>query len=233
MLRSHGLTQESKLSLVNIVFGDYPDSDKAEAYYFLGAIAFDEGMLSVAIESWRDIEKKYPKSEQAKIVDVKLRQLSGEIEDHAETITTNTIALSYLRNGDFWSKPYLESPKIEAWRISRIDAAEKWYNAIIAEFPGSNASRVAYERKFSMYLNRRDPAKDLEKLIDVMESFERDHPDASRLQAFRYEIAQAYLESRGDSNNGRKWLEKIVEESGDQDSFYRDLAERYIEVLKR
>ncbi len=80
-------------------------------------------------------------------------------------------------------------------------------------------------------------------LLQTFAEFERDHPDASTLQAFRYQIAQVYwkhqvynLASRNFvlkyPEETRNWLNKVIDEAGDNDSFYRDLAERRLRNLK-
>lgn len=63
------------------------------------------------------------------------------------------------------------------------------------------------------------------RLLRAFEAFEKDHPDAPILQAFRYQIAQVYWNQKY-WNFTREWLNKIIEKAEDNDSFYRDLAER-------
>jgi hypothetical protein len=56
------------------------------------------------------------------------------------------------------------------------------------------------------------------RLIETFASFEKEHPTTSTLQAFRYQIAQAYWEKK-DWTNTRKWLQLVIEKSGEADSF--------------
>ena len=69
------------------------------------------------------------------------------------------------------------------------------------------------------------------RLLQTFEAFEKDHPDASTLQAFRYQIAQAYWEQKN-WNSTREWLNKIIDKAGENDSFYRDLAERRLKKVE-
>lgn len=68
-------------------------------------------------------------------------------------------------------------------------------------------------------------------VLATFEVFERDFPEAPSLQAFRFQIAQAYWGHRG-WDNARKWLELIVEKAGSEPSFYKDLAERRLQKLE-
>jgi hypothetical protein len=58
MLSQHGLTQQSKSELIDVIFGNSDDSSKAQAYYFLGNLAFDGNNIAVALDSWRELVKK-------------------------------------------------------------------------------------------------------------------------------------------------------------------------------
>ena len=50
MLNQHGLTQEAKSELIDVIFSWSNGSEKAQAYYLLGSIAFDENNVFVAID---------------------------------------------------------------------------------------------------------------------------------------------------------------------------------------
>ena len=91
-------------------------------------------------------------------------------------------------------------------------------------------------------------------LVETFFAFERDYPEASTLQAFRFQIAQEYygaamlvsvekgvyvMSLRGLDplkpdyyrNQARKWLNLVIEQAGEQYTFYRDIAARYLEFL--
>ena len=62
-------------------------------------------------------------------------------------------------------------------------------------------------------------------LLKTFEAFERDFPKAGSLQAFRYQIAQAYWRNK-DWAKTREWLNTIIKIAEVKDSFYKDLAKR-------
>ncbi len=68
-------------------------------------------------------------------------------------------------------------------------------------------------------------------LLSTFASFERDHPEASTLQAFRYQIAQAYWKNKNWEKT-REWLNLILKKSGKDESFYKDLAERRLKKVE-
>ena len=248
MLNQYGLTQEAKSELIDVVFSKSADSDKAQAYYLLGSIAFDENKVSVALDSWRDLVKKYPNSTQAKTVKDRIGELAEIVGESAKESVENAIALSYLRHGDFWSRGKDSKFTIDSSWISNVDTAIKWYDKVISEFPKSTASRIAYQDKLLTLLGWEDPGgypggygskhgvkssfgKYMPQLLETFASFEKDHPTASTLQAFRYQIAQVYWSNKVWSKT-REWLNLIIKESGEGDSFYKDLAERRLQKVE-
>lgn len=244
MLNQYGLTQEAKIELINIIFSKSDESQKAQAYYMLGGIAFDENQISVALNSWRELVKKYPSSSQSAIVKDRINELAEIVGESANESIDNAIALSYLRHGDFWSKGKDNAFTIDASWIPNAEAAVKWYDKIIVEYPKSTASRIAYENKMRALLGWEDVGQYGEKhgikssfntymprLLETFTSFENEHPKASTLQAFRYQIAQAYWRKK-DWDKTREWLSLIIKTSEDGDSFYKDLAERRLKKIE-
>ena len=80
-------------------------------------------------------------------------------------------------------------------------------------------------------------------LLQTFEEFEKDHPNAPTLQAFRYQIAQIYWrhsDYNSDSGNfvlrypeeTKQWLNKVIDQVDGNDSFYGDLAERRLKNLE-
>lgn len=244
MLNQHGLTQEAKSELIDVIFSKSGDSDKAQSYYLLGSIAFDENKVSVALDSWRDLVNKYPNSPQAKLVKDRINELAEIVGESAKESVENAIALSYLRHGDFWSRGKDNKFTIDSSWIPNVETAIKWYDKVISEFPKSTASRIAYQDKLRTLLGWEDPGKYGEKhgvkasfnkympqILDTFSSFEKDHPTASTLQAFRYQIAQAYWSNK-DWTKTREWLNLIIKTSGEGDSFYKDLSERRLQKVE-
>ena len=156
----------------------------------------------------------------------------------------NAVALSYLRHAEFWSKDKSEIFRIDSSWIPNVESAIKWYHKVITEFPKSEASRIAYKGKLRTLLGWEESGRYgssygikanfnqyMPFLLKTFENFEKDHPDASTLQAFRYQIAQVYWKHKN-WNATREWLNKIIDKAGTNDSFYRDLAERRLKKVE-
>ena len=45
MLNEHGLTAEAKSELIDVIFSNAADSEKAKSYHLLGVIAFSENKI--------------------------------------------------------------------------------------------------------------------------------------------------------------------------------------------
>ena len=250
LLNQHGLTTDAKRELIDLIFqeGSTP-KDQAKAYYLLGNIAFSEDKTKVALDSWGDLVENYPKSFEAMLIGHRITELSEIVVSDTKETIDNAIARSYLKNAEFWSERKSDTFQIYSGWIHHTTAAIKWYDKVIREFPNSNAARIAYKRKLYTILasDTFDSSKlftvfdsNVSALVKMFEDFEREYPDASSLQAFRYQIAQTYWvhllrvhESRAFKylELTKVWLEKIIEKAGTNDSFYRDLAQRCLENL--
>lgn len=244
MLNEHGLVRESKSELIDILFSTAPDPEKAKAYYLLGSIAFSENKISTALESWRQLLKKYPTSREAILVKDRIKALAEIAGEAGKESVENAIAQSYLRHGDFWSKGKDYKFTIDTSWMPNVEAAITWYDKIIKEYPGSTASRIAYEEKMRTLLGWKEAGKDgdaygikqsfgtyMPQLLETFSGFEKEHPNASTMQAFRYQIAQAYW-SKKDWVKTREWLNLVIEKSGDNDSFYKDAAQRRLQKVE-
>lgn len=244
LLRRHGLAAHAKLELIEVIFSDAGDAAKAEAHYVLGSIAFEENSVTAALETWVELLQRYPDSKQAGLVEDRVQELAEIAGETSKSTLDNVVAQSYLRHADFWSERKEEILRIDSSWIPNVEAAAKWYDRVIAEFPRSPASRRAYEGKLRAILGWKDPgqygeahgvqgnfARYIPQLEATFAAFERDHPDAGTLQAFRYQIAQAYW-AKKHWVKAREWLGIIIAKSGDGDSFYRDLAERRLAKLE-
>jgi tetratricopeptide (TPR) repeat protein len=244
LLHQHGLTKEAKLELIEIIFSQASESSKAQAYYLLGSMAFEENKINVALDSWRYLTKKYPNSKQATLVKDRIGELAEIVGESAKESIENAVALSYLRHGDFWSKNKNEIFKIDSSWIPKVEAAIKWYDKVIAEFPNTAASRIAYQNKMRTLLGWEDPGRyggkhGIEEsfysymplLLETFAAFEKEHPNASTLQAFRYQIAQAYWSNKNWEKT-REWLNLIIKLSGENDTFYKDTAQRRLKKVE-
>lgn len=239
MLNEHGLKNEAKKELIDIIFASKSNqTQKAQAYYLLGNIAFSENKITTALDAWVELKNKYPKSNEAKLVHDKIKQLSEIVGESAKESVNNAVASSYLKHAEFWSKGKDNRFTIDSSWMGGFDAALKWYDKTITEFPNSVASRVAYQDKIRTLLGWKDSGKygsshgiieDFKKYItpltDSFKALEKEHPSAPTLQAFRYQIAQAYWDEK-DWMNTKLWLNKIITVAGESDTFYKDAATR-------
>jgi len=244
MMSEHGLKMEAKKELIDVVFSKSNDTNKAKAYYLLGSMAFDENKISVALQSWRDLTSKYPKSKQATLVKDRIQELAEIVGESAKETIENAVALSYIRHGDFWSKGKDSSFIIDSSWIPNVESAVKWYDKVIKEFPKTPASRLAYKYKMRTLLGwektgkygskhgiKKSFYKYMLQLLDTFAAFEKEHPKAPSLQAFRYQIAQAYWGTKNWEKT-REWLNLIITRSGDGDSFYKDTAQRRLNKIE-
>ena len=282
LFNEHGLTMDAKREIIDLIFEkDIKDKDKAPAYYLLGNIAFEEDRIKPALSSWERLVERYPNSNEAGLVRDRIAELSEIVVGSAKESLDNAVARSYLRHAEFWSDDKSDVFTIDSSWIPKLETAIKWYDKVIAEFPKSEASRIAYEGKLRTLLGWKESDRDGESygieasfympsiedltdfsdvgkrkiqlaetrsklsyslympwMLNTFEKFERDHPKASTLQVFRYQIAQVYWRKgflNQDAKNlelSKEWLNKVIGNAGDNDSFYRDLAERRLKNLK-
>ena len=264
MFRQHGLVSEAKKELIEVIFSEQDAIDKAEAYYTLGTLAFEQNNIAVALETWSRLIADFPGSDQAKLVKGRINQLSEIVGEKSRTVIENAIAQSYLRHADFWSEDVRHKKFIiSSSSISGVEVAISWYDKVIQEFPKTEASRLAYEEKMLTLIGKMQSSIEAKRnmlkglrymtpnimlemltekhqdilstympsLLETFSMFERDHPKASSLQAFRYQIAQRYW-IHDDLNASRVWLNLIIEQSREHHTFYRDLAERRLKRLE-
>lgn len=244
MLNKQGLVNESKAELIDVIFSKAVDTEKAQAYYLLGSIAFSENKVSTALETWKQLVKQYPSSKEAALVKERIKQLAEIVGVMGKESVDNAVAESYLQHGDFWSSGKDYKFTIDSSWIPQVEAADKWYDKVIKEFPGTTASRVAYEEKMRTLLGWKELGqygsaygiKDsfegyMPQLLEAFSAFENEFPNAPTLQAFRYQIAQAYWLNK-DWAKTKEWLNLIITKSGDSDSFYKDAATRRLQKIE-
>ena len=160
LLNEHGLTTDAKRELIDVIFQNGSNvDDKAQAYYLLGNIAFGEDRIKTALDAWRHLVDKYPNSDEAGLVKDRITELSEVVVESAKENLDNAVARSYLRHAEFWSKRKSNVFSIDLSWISNIDAAIKWYDKVIAEFPKSTASRIAYEGKLKTLIGWKEPGR--------------------------------------------------------------------------
>jgi len=126
--------------------------------------------------------------------------------------------------------------------MPHVEAAVKWYDKVIQEFPNSSASRTAYKGKMRTLLGWKEYGNSygilhsfsmyMPQLLETFNQFEREYPNASILQTFRYQIAQAYWDNKN-WNKSKEWLNLIIKKAGVKDSFYKDSAMRRLKWFRK
>lgn len=235
-LADHGLSAEAKSEFIGVVQSTTASpGDKAEALYQLGQLSFSEGRYKTALADWAELREKYPTSSQAKDMSDRLAQLREVVQKSSGELLTNAVATSYVRNGDFWSDAE-DTFRIDASWLPRAELGLYWYDRVIKEYPGSDAAELAYLRKLRTLLGWKelgqygssygvvgDFGKYMPLTLQAFDDLAKAFPSNTSLQAFRFQIAQAYW-SKKDWANTRLWLQNIVDASKGEQTFYSELA---------
>jgi len=240
----HNLNDKAKELFINILYDSKEnDATKAEALYWLGQISFQEGRYSIALNDWRKLIKKYPQTTSAKEISDRLKQLNEIISKPPKDNLASVVAKSYLNNGDFWSKSD-EAFMIDASGLPKVEMAIEWYDRTINEFPKSEAAEIAYQKKLFALLGWKDPGEDggtyglkadfgnyMPQVLATFAEFENNFPDSPYLQAFRYQIAQAYWDNK-DWENTKLWLQKIIDAAKGEETFYTQTAKARLDKVE-
>lgn len=243
MYYKYGLFDKAKEGYISIILTG-KDTDKAAAYYQLGSIVYAENDLELALDTWKTLIEKYPKSSYASMVTDRISVLAEVVGESTSKAIDNAVANSYIKNGDFWSSGKSSRFSIDSSWIDNVDAAIKWYDKVIKEYPKSDAAEKAYVEKIRTILGWKESGKYgssygikasytkyMPVLLETFTAFNNDFPESTSLQAIRYQIAQVYWDNK-DWANTRKWLKEIITVAGSNDSFYKDLAERRLQKVE-
>jgi|ERR1700731_3894166 len=238
----HGVAEKAKEILIAAIHDrNVSAASKAEALYVLGQISFEQNRYSVAFDDWEQLIKAYPQTPQAKEISDRLTQLREVISKSAENQLSSAVASSYLHNGDFWSHSSQIFTIDSSW-LPDVEMSIFWYDKLIKEFPAE--AEVGYRRKMFSLLGWRNDGSDrggvkadfvkyMPQLVDTFAKFEKDFPNSSSLQPFRFQIAQAYwlaeagtrTEAKaGYEREARLWFAKIIEASHGVETFYTRCA---------
>ena len=261
------LMEKGKTELLEIVLSESPDpGERAEALFMLGTIGIGEGNQRAALKVWELLIEDYPNNEHALAIAnhlAELREIRTEAmdpQDHLNGQGGHRFRLPSAvasRLDDARAQIYLESAEfyngsnatlwIDTSYIPHLEAAIKWYDRIISEFPGTTSAETAHRRKIQAILGwgskrtydeagaKEDFAKYMPMAVDAFVAFEGEFPESSLLQPLRYQLAQAYWVNWRKVGKNKKatmkaesvhWLNEIVRAAGVRDSFYGDLAVR-------
>jgi tetratricopeptide (TPR) repeat protein len=245
MYYEYELIDKAKTEYIDQIFSnDLSNNEMAEAYYQLGLIAFNENNLKLAISTWENLISMYPSSSYSQTVKTQLKTLESVVGENLDTQINNSVASSFIKNGDFWSKDKDTIFSIDGSWIPNVETSCYWYDKVINNYPNSNASELAYKKKLltilgwqesgrygSSYGIKEDYSKYLPYLLSTFSEFEKSFPNSALLQPFRYQIAQTYWNNK-DWSNTRKWLNIIINEAQNNDSFYSQLAKLRLEKVE-
>lgn len=243
-LYSHNLKNRALEEFILVFNTSNIDSnDRIEALYYMGQIVFDDGQYNTALNDWNKLIETYPTSARAIEMKDRLVQLNEVFLSTVDENITSSVAKTYIKNGDFWSESNRKFTIDNSW-LPNVELAISWYDKVISEFPNTYAAELAYQRKLftilgwkgsgkygSSYGIRGDYKKYRPILIQTFEEFESSFPESSFLQGFRYQIAQAYWKEK-DWGNTRLWLNKIIEKSNGQISFYSETAKARLNKIE-
>ncbi len=234
-LHQHGLTDKAKDTLISILHNSASTpATKSKALYWLGQISFEEGRFTTALTDWNNLVKTYPQTAEAKEISARLLQLKEIVTKVSDKSISSVVAGSYISHGDFWSKADRKFTIDSSW-LPETELAVAWYDRAIQEFPQSDGAELAFQRKLQTLLGWKEGregeshgaianfAKYMPQVLDSFAQFESSFPNNSSLQAFRYQIAQAYWGHR-DWAKTREWLQKIIDQSNGQSTFYTETA---------
>jgi len=241
---AHDLLARAKEILIQITYDSSASDDtKSEALYLLGQIAFDERHFKTAMDDWTKLQTTYPRSARSKEVADRMTQLREVVAKFSDAKLSSIVAQSYVNNGDFWSDGEKTFMIDNSW-LPSVEMAIEWYDKVLTEFPKTDGAELAYARKLFALIGWKTPGqygeryglkgnfdKYMPQVLQTFEAFEKDFPASSYLQAFRFQIAQAYW-VKEDSANATVWLNKIITAGGRGDSFYTKLANARLQKLK-
>jgi tetratricopeptide (TPR) repeat protein len=231
----HGLVEDAKRGFIGITFDeDATEEEKARALSELGSIAFDQNKIGLAISTWRELTERFPESAEAMLVAERLDQIGEIVETTASGSLDNQIAMSHLRNGDWWSRGREEGITIDSSWIPNDQAALQWYDRVISEFPDTPSETLALKRKFQTVYGWEEPGQygetygvkktgQVQNLIDVFTELETGAPEDVDLQRFRYMVAQSFW-AHQKFDETRTWLQKVIDADEGKGGFYADLA---------
>jgi tetratricopeptide (TPR) repeat protein len=239
----HNVKERALESFIDVFHNSKAPETKAEALYYMGQIAFEDNNYSAAFSDWTRLIKDYPTSKQAAEIKDRVTEMREVMGKVSSASISSTVAGSYVKNGDFWSKADRTFVIDTSW-LPSVELANAWYDKTIAEFPGTEAAEIAYQSKLftvlgwkelgeyaSPYGVRADFNKYMPLLLETFSSFEAAFPKSPYLQGFRYQIAQAYW-GKKDWQNAREWLNKIVQASDGHASFYTETAKARLSKIE-
>ena len=244
MQEEHGLREEAKLTLIEVVLESNRPPERASALYLLGAIALEEGDLLIAKKRWEQVRKDYPESSEAKKVaqqEEAIALLAGVSQYRS---AANPLANLYLRFGDRWSQGRATTLAPEIEDLPKVEAAVEWYDLVVREFPNTDSARIAMESKMLTLLGWQDESgssrrhglaydykKYMPQLIAAFEEYVGTFPEAPARHAFRFLVGQAFYNAL-EFEQAKIWFQGVRESDPSQRSLFGHLARLRLLQLK-
>ena len=243
VLLENQLTREAQKELIDLIFLPGTTLDKPKALNLLASIAVDQNNYKGAISAWQKLIRLYPNTPEAIAAKRNLPLIASILGERGEEIVQEATARILLKNADFWSKDKSKINSIDASWIDEIQAAIFWYDKVIENYPGTDAARIAHEDKIRTLIGWKEIGSQGESygvkkspsylpLLEIaFREYERGFPEATNIQGFRFQLAQAYWLNKNWLKT-REFLTEIIKKDGDGNSFYRDLAERRLRKIE-
>ena len=158
----------------------------------------------------------------------------------------DSVSKNYLRNGDFYSLNSRKSLMVDTSFVDLVAVSLFWYDKVIEDFPNTEHANQALKSKINTLIGWEDGYGDSKRsyglknknvgsyFIKVTKTFDRleqDYPDDSELEAYAFQIAQAYFyhvvgfRKSNLKEECKKWLIKTIGLSNRQLTFYSHLAD--------
>ena len=173
-----------------------------------------------------------------------------DIQLHGGLFESDPSPQNYIRNGNFYSKDKGRLLTVDTSFIDPVEASIYWYDKVINEFPNTPECNQALKEKMKTIvgwtdgygdneefygLRNRDMKESVEffnMLEETFQKLENDFPNDPHLEAYAYQVAQAYFyhiivfrRTRPVwKSNYHQWLRKTIELADGEDTFYSHLA---------
>ena len=203
--------------------------------------------IGVSIVSYTNAEKK-SESDNTSSLEDKLPDYTG-LFDNAST------ADNYLSNGNFYSESKSYRLTIDTSFMDLVSSAIHWYDKVISEFPNTEQANRALKDKMRTLIGWTDGYGDNERFYGLKDrklaaayfpmiektftKLESDYPEDQYLQAFAYQIGQAYFyhliayRKKEYAEPCQKWMNKTIELANGKETFYSHLATHRLTHINR
>ena len=161
----------------------------------------------------------------------------------------------YIENGEFYSQNKPGSLSIDLSLVDEFEAALYWYDKVIEDFPESEEVNQALKLKIRTLIGWEEGYGDrkesyglkadyltnqyFDRIEKTFNQLETSYPEDEQLEAYAYQIAQSHLyqifvyRRQKSRQPSIKWLNKTIELSNGEDTFYSHLSKLTLEYLNK